>query len=292
MALFWAFAITVGLHLCLITWFTLSPAPPATEKKETVINVTFEKRVAKKATVNQLGDSENQIKPVEPTPPPPEKEVKKPKIEPKPKPVEFKPKAIPKVLTTPKAEKIVIETKAPEIKPNPEKVKKVEKVKVEYVEQIEVPKKPLPRPKITLDLSVPQTANLTKNVGFHQDKTIKNVDDFGGAQKNIAEQYRARFAEKITKKFTEMDSEKDVSGLVNFEVEIAIDGTISKLEITNPTVNIKLSKPLNAELKKFAEKVIRASAPFEPLPFELGVTALCISRNYNVITQKYDGTEE
>lgn len=291
MALFWAFAITVGLHLCLITWFTLSPAPPAIEKKETVINVTFEKRVAKKAAINQLGDSENQVKPVEPTPPQPEKEVKKPIIKPKPKPVEAKPQAIPKVLTTPKSEKMVIETKVPEIKPKPEKIKKVEVEQIE-VPKIETPKKESPRPKITLDLSLPQTANLTKNVGFHQEKTIKNVDDFGGAQKNIAEQYRARFAEKITKKFTEMDSEKDVSGLVNFEVEITIDGTISKLEITNPMVNVKLSKPLNAELKKFAEKVIRASAPFEPLPFELGVTALRISRNYNVITQKYDGAEE
>ena len=275
--MFWAFTIAVAVHLCLIAYFSLTPVSPSIKKDKTVINVTFEKRIAQKSLINQLGDSENQTTPeISPI----KQEIEKKIIEPKLK-------TTPKVLNVPKAKEKIIETK---VKVTQTKQKAENIKKVEHIEKTKQPD----LQKITLDLSLPQTANLANNASLNDtnDSKIKNVDDFDGSQKDLAAQYRKRFEEQITKKFTEMDSEKDVNGWVNFEVEISIDGSISNLKITNPMANIKISKYLDPELKKFAEKVIRASAPFEPLPFELGVTALRISRNYNVITKKDDRTQE
>lgn len=301
MAKFWAFLIAVCVHLFVIAGLNLTPKSPANRKKEKIINITFEKRIAKKSEINQVAENQTQVVPVEEKPivkEIPKEEIKKPVEPPKPKiipkpVVEAKPKPVQKIISVPKSEKIVVEKKisVEPIKPKVEQVEKKPKIEkpkkvVEHIEQPKPQPEP-PRPKLSLDLVMQQTADLAKNIGTPNDSNqqeIKYVEEFGGSQKDSAEQYRKRFIAKITKKFYEMYPDKKLSGTLNIKVEIKTDGTLTSLKITK-AVSAEYAKLFSEELKEAAEKTIRASTPFEPLPFELGTSVLGISQSFNIVEE-------
>src|SRR5574343_301538 len=114
MAKFLAFLIAICVHLFVIAGLNFMPKSQPNRKKEKVINVTFEKRIAQKAQINQISENQTQVEPP------------KPKIIPKPIVESKSPKPIQKIISVPKSEKIVIAKKV-NVEPIKPKIDPIEK---------------------------------------------------------------------------------------------------------------------------------------------------------------------
>jgi hypothetical protein len=111
-------------------------------------------------------------------------------------------------------------------------------------------------------------SSLATTAGFNQEQ------DANPGIRSLKNEYRQRFISKVKSKFRELYPERAASGTLNFRVGIKIDGTVETLEILGAS---------NPEEIAVAEKTIYASAPFEPLPFELGVSVLEISLTIHIV---------
>lgn len=242
MAMFWALAGALVLHL--IFWFSFSLKPKPHEKKPPMlIEVSFITKAAPiKAMQNDNVVVESQpITPQPPLPPEPVKPIEK-KIEKLvekkaiTKPVEQKkelPK--PKVITTQKSETSV------------EKVVKPSKsVKIEPLKKVEEP--PKEKPRLSLESLQQQISQVGSEVRQQQISVRdKYISEFSSKVKRIGQ--------------TIYDRGTLPAGVLETKIEINADGTLNHFKITRSSGSAKLDEAV--------ENMIRSSAPYSALPFQL-----------------------
>ena len=134
------------------------------------------------------------------------------------------------------------------------KIPKPQKVEKPIVQKVEIEEKP----SLSLESLQQQITNLATTASFNQEQTDNS------SLKLVTSEYKQRLIARLKSKITELRSTRTaVFSTLKIIIAINVDGTIASLEI---------SDALNIEDRESAEKLIYASQPFEPLPFELGTS--------------------
>lgn len=246
MAFFWILTVVVALHIALLSGATLKMPPREQAAPQSVIEVSFISKSAPiKAKQNDNVVIENQ--PVSPPPElikPIEKKIEKP-IEKKPviKPIE--PKVVPKketpkpqILTVSKSETVV------EKVAKPVKVVKPEKVEKPVVEKVEIKVKP----RLSLESIQQQISQVGSEVRQQQvSERDKYINQFSSKVKRIGQAI--------------YDRGTLPAGVLETKIELNANGTLNNFKITRSSGSKKLDEAV--------ENMIRSSAPYPELPFQL-----------------------
>jgi protein TonB len=246
-----ALLVAVIAHIVLILGMNFTTAQPEKTNKPidiTLVNTPIKKAPEKAnflAQENQSGAGKEAKKPGLPAQKPPSKENTPVKQVKKIAPEEIKPKVAQKIITQQKAEKKVVTASKPEVVSQPQK-----------------------RPQLTAESLQQQIAQLGTEIRQSQpsaDQTkIKFVDSVS-AHKYVAAQYMKDWEIKVERmgnlNYPEVAAKKNFSGTLTMDVGINADGSIYSIRI-NRSSGIP-------ELDEAAKKIVRMSAPFAPLPFDL-----------------------
>ncbi len=260
-----ALVVAVIFHLMLVVVWSLTSPKSEPERLATPIDVTLisapSKKIAEKTDflaqeslsgagrkVNQAEVPERQA--ASQSEHQKEQPVKKAPVE------ENKSKSAPRILTSDKAENKVIAAKNTEVSTESEQ-----------------------HPKLTADLLQQQITQLGTEIRQSQPSAaqtkIKSVDSVS-ANKYIAAQYLKDWESKVERtgnlNYPEVALKKDFSGTLTMDVGIKADGSIYSIQIVRSSGTL--------ELDEAAKKIVRMSAPFPPLPFDLRkeVDVLVITR--------------
>ena len=244
MAMFWAFAIVVALHVILLISFNLNDKPRE-QPPQTLIEVSLiTKSMPIKAKQNDAVVTENRppVVEVEPQPPRPEPVKPIPKFIENPimKPIvpAKKEPPKPKVIAVEKSDVVVKQVEKPAKTPKPEKVVKP------MVEKVEVKEKP----RLSLESVQQQISQIGSNISQQQvNVRDKYINDFGVKVKRIGQ--------------TIYDRGTLPAGILETKIEINAEGTLIDFKITRSSGSAKLDEAV--------ENMIRSSAPYPDLPFQL-----------------------
>ncbi len=235
----WALGIAVVLHLLIWLNFTLKPKPPEHPSAK-VIEVSL---ITKTAPIKAKQNDEivAELQPASlPEPPKPEliKPVKKSISKPISKPVEQKKEpSKPKIVAVQKSETVVKKEEKP-LKTTKTELPK--KVKIE-----EEPPKEKPR------LSLESLQQQISQVGSEVQQQVSERD-----------KYISAFSSKVKRIGQAMyDSGTLPAGMLETKIEIHADGSLNNFKITRSSGNKKLDDAV--------ENMIRSSAPYDELPFQL-----------------------
>ncbi len=204
-------------------------------------NVVVENQAASNAAPVEVAPKPPPIEPIKPVAKPIEKIIKKP-IEPAKKET---PK--PKILTTEKSEVVVKKVEKPTPTPKLEKVQKpiIEKdEKAEKIEKVEVKE----RPRLSLESVQQQISQIGSHINQQQvSLRDKYINEFGVKVKRIGQ--------------TIYDRGTLPAGILETKIEINAEGTLIDFKITRSSGSVKLDEAV--------ENMIRSSAPYSDLPFQL-----------------------
>lgn len=231
------YALTIAVILHLLIWlnFTLKPKPPE-NTPPTLIEVSFITQFTPiKAKQNDQIVAENKS-PVTPELPKPEpiKPVVKP-IEKKPvvKPVEQKKEpSKPKIVAVQKSE-TVVKKEEKTLKTEPPK-----KVEIETLKE---------KPRLSLESLQQQISQVGSEVQQQVSERDKYISAFSSKVKRIGQAM--------------YDSGTLPAGMLETKIEIHADGSLNNFKITRSSGNKKLDDAV--------ENMIRSSAPYDELPFQL-----------------------
>jgi protein TonB len=245
MAMFWAFLIVVALHIVFLICINLVDVPRE-ETPQTLIEVSL---ITKSAPI-QAKQNDNVI--VE------HQAVEMPEIAPQlplPEPIKSIPKTVPKPVVKPLAPvkketpkpKILTAEKSEIIIKKVEKTAqtpKSEKVVKPIVEKVEVKEKP----RLSLESVQQQISQLGSQISQQQVSVRdKYINDFGVKMKRLGQ--------------TIYDRGSLPAGILETKIEINANGTLIDFKITRSSGSAKLDEAV--------ENMIRSSAPYPDLPFQL-----------------------
>ena len=262
-----ALFIAVIVHIVVVLGmnFKTPPVEPLNKPIDiTLVNMPVEKAPEKTdflAPENQIGAGKETQKPEPPAQKlpseenSPAKEVKKKVHE------ETKLKVAQKIIAPPKDEKKVTK----KILTQPKSEKKVVATH-NTAEEVSQPKKP---PQLTAESLQQQIAQLGTAIRQSQpsaeEAKIKFVDSVS-AHKYVAAQYMKDWETKVERmgnlNYPEEATKKNFSGTLTMDVGIKSDGSVYSIRISRSSGNPALDEA--------AIKIVRMSAPFAPLPLELG----------------------
>lgn len=244
MAFFGILTVVIALHIAVFVGLNLKDAPRE-QPPQTLIEVSL---ITKSAPINakqneavvaenhppvvEVAPQLSRPEPAKPIPKPIEKPITKPVVPAKKEP----PK--PKVLAVEKSEVVVqkIEKSAQTLKP--------EKAVKPIVEKVEVKEKP----RLSLESVQQQISQIGSNISQQQvNVRDKYINDFGVKVKRIGQ--------------TIYDRGTLPAGILETKIEINAEGTLIDFKITRSSGNTKLDEAV--------EDMIRSSAPYPDLPFQL-----------------------
>ena len=231
----WALGIAVVLHLLIWLNFTLKPKPPEHPSAK-VIEVSL---ITKTAPIKAKQNDEivAELQPASlPEPPKPEliKPVKKSISKPISKPVEQKKEpSKPKIVAVQKSE-TVVKKEEKTLKTEPPK-----KVEIETLKE---------KPRLSLESLQQQISQVGSEVRQQQvSERDKYISTFSSKVKRIGQAM--------------YDSGTLPAGMLETKIEIHADGSLNNFKITRSSGNKKLDDAV--------ENMIRSSAPYDELPFQL-----------------------
>ncbi len=198
-------------------------------------NVVVENQAASNAAPVEVAPKPPPPEPVKPIVKPIEKIIKKP-IEPAKKET---PK--PKIITIEKSESVVKQVEKPAPPPKPEKI---QKPIIEKIEKVEVKE----RPRLSLESVQQQISQIGSHINQQQvSLRDKYINEFGVKVKRIGQ--------------TIYDRGTLPAGILETKIEINAEGTLIDFKITRSSGSVKLDEAV--------ENMIRSSAPYSDLPFQL-----------------------
>jgi protein TonB len=238
----WALAIAIILHLAIWLNFTLKEKPPENSPAKVIEVSLITQSAPIKAKQNDqiITESQPLILPEPPKPAPikpvvkfiekpVEKKIITKSVEPKKEP----PK--PKIVTVQKFESVVEKV-----------VKPVKIVKIEPLKKIE--ELPKEKPRLSLESLQQQISQVGSEVRQQQvSERDKYINQFSLKVKRIGQ--------------TIYDRGTLPAGILETKIEINADGTLNNFKITRSSGNKKLDDAV--------ENMIRSSAPYSDLPFQL-----------------------
>ncbi len=256
--------ISLLFHFIFLMWFAFKPET-IEKKTPKTIDVSFVTLPSKKApekpklfaAENQQGHTENNsIKPQ-----PPRQTTQLPQLKPVVKKAVQKITPPQEVVKTPNVLVVVeSEKKIPKLTKKKSEPKLQETVNQSSENEQEKEEKP----KISPELLQQQIAQLGTDVRLNQqhadDPKVKFIESVS-SQKYIAAQYLKDFESKVERVGLANYPEKHLSGTLTVDVGIKADGSIYSIRVSQSSGN--------PELDEAAKKIVRLSAPFPPLPFEL-----------------------
>ncbi|MEI7796369.1 MAG: TonB C-terminal domain-containing protein [Methylococcaceae bacterium] len=257
MAKIWAFSIALVLHFIFWAGVMLKTPTPDSQppmlievsfitqsapiKSKQNDNVAVENQPASNAASVEVAPKPPPIEPIKPVAKPIEKIIKKP-IEPAKKET---PK--PKIITTEKSEIVVKKVEKPTPTPKSETIQKpiIEKAeKAEKIEKVEVKE----RPRLSLESVQQQISQIGSHINQQQvSLRDKYINEFGVKVKRIGQII--------------YDRGTLPAGILETKIEINAEGTLIDFKITRSSGSVKLDEAV--------ENMIRSSAPYSDLPFQL-----------------------
>ncbi len=262
MAIFWAFAVVVALHIILLLNVMLKLAPH--EKKSPslmdVTLITMPSPVKPKqsdliAAENQIGSKATPDVAPEPPRNTPVQTVKR--LLPKQAKKDIAP---PKIITLPETESSQLIEK----KPKPVKHPKIEKIEQPVTEKVETEEKPHLSPELLQQQISQLGSDIRQQRLSNNDQRVKFIDSVS-ASKYVATQYLQDWESKVERtgnmNYPEVAMQKNFSGTLTMDVGIKADGSIYSIRINQSSGNPALDEA--------AKKIVRMSAPFAPLPTDL-----------------------
>ena len=243
MAFFGILTVVIVLHIAVFVGLNLKDAP-RDQPPQTLIEVSLiTKSMPIKAKQNEAIVAENQPPVVEVAPPPRPEPVKQ-----IPKPIEksiIKP-VVPIKKESPKPKVLVVE-KSEVVVQKVEKTAKIpksEKAAKPIIEKVEVKEKP----NLSLESVQQQISQIGSNISQQQvNVRDKYINDFGVKVKRIGQ--------------TIYDRGTLPAGILETKIEINAEGTLIDFKITRSSGSAKLDAAV--------EDMIRSSAPYPDLPFQL-----------------------